>query len=103
MGAPVGYALMCEPDLPQAVAGDVELKRIYLLSQWHGSGAARALVEALIEEAQTLGRSRLLIGTHEENGRAIAFYRKLGAERIGGRTFRVGDSVFDDHVYALTL
>ncbi|WP_341350590.1 GNAT family N-acetyltransferase [Sphingomonas jatrophae] len=102
-GAPVGYALMCEPELPQAEPGDIEMKRFYLFSRWHGSGAARSMSNAMLAEARALGRRRLLIGTHHDNMRAIGFYRKIGAERIGGRRFEVGGSVFDDHVYAITL
>ena len=40
--APIGYSVLTVPDLPVApAAGDLELKKIYLLSRFHGSGLGR--------------------------------------------------------------
>ncbi|HAN89030.1 MAG TPA: GNAT family N-acetyltransferase, partial [Erythrobacter sp.] len=35
--APIGYALLTRPELDAAQDGDIELKKIYLLSRFHGS------------------------------------------------------------------
>ena len=45
-GAPVGYAMLTPPELPVETmeAGDVELKRIYALSRFHGSGVAQRMM-----------------------------------------------------------
>jgi nicotinamide riboside kinase/ribosomal protein S18 acetylase RimI-like enzyme len=103
-GAPVGYAVNCPPDLPIALQpGDVELKRIYALSRFHGSGAGRLLMDAAIEHARACGAPRLLLGTYEDNRRAIAFYRKHGFEMAGTRQFRVGERLYDDVVLAKPL
>lgn len=103
-GAPIGYALNCTPDLPiDGEAGDRELRRIYALSRYHGSGPGRALMETAIAEARDRGAARLLLGTYEDNDRAIAFYRRHGFALAGTRQFRVGQRLFDDIVMAKRL
>lgn len=103
-GAPIGYALVCPPDLPvPAEPGDLELKRIYVLSRFHGSGAGRALLEVAVEAARAAGAPRLLLGTYEANLRAVAFYRREGFEQVGTRQFNVGGRLFDDIVMARRL
>lgn len=99
--APVGYALLSQPDLEQAQAGDVELKRIYLLSRFQGSGIAAALFAAVREAAS--GYDRMLLGVKADNRRALSFYRKHGFIEIGSRQFDVGGKVYDDYVLALPL
>lgn len=100
-GAPVGYALLARPELEAARAGDVELKRIYLLSRFHGSGVARDLFDAVLGAAR--GHERLLLGVKADNARAIAFYDGRGFARIGTRRFDVGGKLYDDVVMAREL
>lgn len=103
-GAPVGYALTCPPDLPVPDKdGDVELKRIYLLSRFHGTGTGHALMQMALDHAAHLGAPRLLLGVYEHNTRAIAFYRRNGFETIGARRFQVGGRLFDDIVMSCNL
>ena len=99
--APVGFAQLTAPDLPGAQDGDVELKRIYLLSRFHGTGVGAALMAAAV--AGAAGHKRLLLGVYARNARAIAFYRKQGFEPIGERQFDVGGQLFDDVVLARAL
>ncbi|MFS0849550.1 N-acetyltransferase family protein [Novosphingobium panipatense] len=100
-GAPVGYALMCEPEIDHATEGDVELKRIYLLSRFQGSMIASALMQAVVTEAK--GHARLLLGVKDDNHRAISFYAKHRFETVGTRRFDVGGKTYDDFVLARTL
>jgi ribosomal protein S18 acetylase RimI-like enzyme len=103
-GAPVGYALICDPELPIATApGDLELKRIYLLSRRHGSGAARAMMDAAIAAARAAGAKRLLIGVYDQNWRAHAFYEKCGFTVVGERNFTVGSASYHDLIFARDL
>lgn len=103
-GAPVGYAVNCTPDLPIALEpGDIELKRIYVLHRFHGTGTGPRLMEAAVEDARQRGAPRLLLGTYEDNHRAIAFYKKNGFAHAGTRQFQVGDTVYDDIVLARRL
>lgn len=102
--APIGYALNCPADLPVETApDDIELKRIYLLSRFHGQGVADKLLNASIAHARGLNAPRLLLGTYERNYRATAFYQKYGFETVGTRQFDVGGKIYDDIVMAKTL
>ncbi len=100
--APIGFALLAEPDLPGAQSGDLELKRIYVLSRYHGSGVGAALMDEVIGYARTIAQ-RLLLGVYAHNHRAIAFYCKNGFEKIAGRQFDVGGTLYDDCVLARAL
>lgn len=104
-GAPVGYSLLTDPDFPSEIPqpGDLELRRIYLLSKFHGTGTGRRLLDRALEGARAAGAGRLLLGVYPHNHRAIAFYRRAGFEQVGHRTFRVGASEFYDPVFALSL
>ena len=103
-GAPIGYAVTCPPDLPiDSAADDIELKRIYIFSKFHGSGAGKLLGDAADAHGRALGCKRMLLGTYEGNERAIAFYTREGYTTIGTRQFQVGDRVFDDIVMAKSL
>jgi ribosomal protein S18 acetylase RimI-like enzyme len=99
--APIGYALLAQPDLEAALPGDIELKRIYSLSRFHGSGLGGALMAAAVAGAS--GHERLLLGVKADNHRAIAFYRKQGFDPIATRQFNVGGKVYDDLVLARPL
>ncbi|MBL8549609.1 MAG: GNAT family N-acetyltransferase [Hyphomonadaceae bacterium] len=101
---PVGYAGLAPPDLPIPThPDDIELKRIYVLSRFHGAKVGPALIETAIAEARAMGRARLLLGVHSENARAIAFYRRSGFTNAGVRKFLVGATLHDDLVMAKDL
>ena len=100
-GAPIGYALVNRPELDAAQDGDIELKKIYLLSRFHGSGIAARLFDAALEGVT--GNDRLLLGVKANNDRAIAFYTKQGFTQIGTRRFDVGGTFYDDVVLARDL
>ncbi len=103
--APIGYALLTTPDLPDIVTGadDAELKRIYILSRYHGGGLAGRMMEAVVAEAKAMGKTRLLLGVYAANDRALAFYRKQGFEIVGDRRFQVGAALFEDKIMARGL
>jgi len=115
---PVGYAMLTDPDLAgfQLQRGDIELKRIYLLSRFRSRryapvldttgqpqpdlSAGQALMNAAIADAESLGCKRLLLGTNENNQRACAFYRRNGFTEAGTRTFQVGSQCCCDLIFA---
>ena len=103
-GAPVGYALLMQPDLPMATGpDDIELRRIYILSNYHGGGLGRKLFGEVTDHARSLGRTRMLIGVNAENEKALAFYAHMGAERVGTRHFKVGSTYFNDLILGVSL
>jgi GNAT superfamily N-acetyltransferase len=102
--APIGYAVLCPPDLPIALTPtDIELKRIYLLHRFQKLGIGAALLNWSIEQARTLGMRRLLLGVYGGNEAALAFYVRNGFRQIGTRQFLVGATLHDDFVLGLDL
>ena len=103
--APVGYAVLCPPDLPVSLdpATDIELKRIYLLHRFQSAGIGLALLDWAAKAAESMGMRRLLLGVYGANDKAIAFYLRNGFEKIGTRQFLVGTTLHDDLVLSRTL
>ncbi len=103
-GAVVGYAALTPPDLPVATGErDVELKRIYVLNRFHGTGLGAKLMTTAMERASSDGFTRMLLGVFGGNSRAIAFYARQGYAEAGVRKFRVGANEYDDLVLARSL
>ena len=117
-GSPVGYVLLCTPELPtfNVLPTDIELKRIYLFSRFRTAPVldatgqpipnlrpAQALMDAAVADARALTRTRLLLGTHADNLRAIAFYHRNGFTQAGTRTFQVGTQHCCDLIFAKPL
>jgi ribosomal protein S18 acetylase RimI-like enzyme len=112
---PVGYIMLAAPELPtfDVLPTDLELKRVYLFSRFRSSGTsvtnypgmapAQALLAAAIDDALSLNRNRLLLGTHASNLPAIQFYRRNGFSKAGTRTFLVGDQQCSDFIFAKYL
>jgi diamine N-acetyltransferase len=101
-GCPVGYAMAHPSSLPFTDPDDFELKRIYMLSKWHGGGWGGKLYEAVEDEARARGAKRLVLSVYVVNFAAQAFYQKRGFEEIGRWLFEGFDSS-EDFVYAKTL
>ena len=99
--APIAYALAAQPDLLVSMDGDIELKRIYALSRFHGSGLGAALMDTVVQFASAY--QRLLLGVYSVNERARAFYIKNGFEKISDRQFDIGGVLYDDVILAKTL
>ena len=87
-GWPAGVALLLASEDGERVgvvgvrrfgeAGDAELKRMYVDPAVRGSGAGRALAEAAVEAARSLGYRRLLLDTVASMVAAIAIYEGVG-------------------------
>ena len=101
--APIGYLVLAPPNLPIAdpQADDLEIKRIYLLSPFQGTGIGKRLMQEALAYAKRCNSRRLLLGVHSRNTNAIAFYKKLGYKISGERKFKVGAHEYNDLVMAL--
>jgi diamine N-acetyltransferase len=102
-GCPIGYAVLSPGSLPGTTPQDAELKRIYVLSRWHGTGIGRDLFDVAEAEARARGAARLVLSVYTRNVRAIRFYEKQGFATIGEATFAQFPVEFADNVLAKML
>lgn len=86
------HALPNDMVRPGKVAADAAyLSRLYVDSQWRGSGVAGALLERAVADVEVLGKhSQIVCGTNVGNTRAIKFYRRHGFAVVSRRRFIVG-------------
>lgn len=104
-GRAVGYAKLGPAHLP-IDTGDrlaTELRQLYVLADWHGSGIAATLTDWILDEARRRGAQDIYLSVFTENPRAQAFYRRYGFVEVGRYLFMVGDHGDEDLLLRLRL
>jgi ribosomal protein S18 acetylase RimI-like enzyme len=96
----IGYAM-----LVRGVGDDsrVELSKIYVLPDHHGSGISTAMMNAALDAAAEWGASCVWLGVNQKNKRAQRFYEKCGFTVNGVRTFQLGAGTENDYVMVRQL
>jgi ribosomal protein S18 acetylase RimI-like enzyme len=106
-GRIIGYAMLIRGSVPDDTDVElpkiVELSKIYMLPEYHRSGAAAALMDAGLAWASENGARLVWLGVNQTNERAKAFYAKHGFAVTGTRTFQLGASLEDDFVMVRPL
>ncbi len=104
-GRIAGYAQVHEGEAPECVTGPapVEVRRFYVVHDFHGTGIAQVLMSACAAEARRRGGRTLWLGVWDQNPRGIRFYTKFGYRDVGGQTFMLGDDAQQDRVLSLSL
>ncbi|WP_246227390.1 GNAT family N-acetyltransferase [Mycolicibacterium helvum] len=109
-GRLVGYAILIEgvgedPNVAAAVTmrPAVELSKIYVLADSHGSGVAAALLSTAVDRASATGARCLWLGVNQRNERAQRFYTKNGFSIAGTKTFQLGAHTEHDFVMVRPL
>jgi GNAT superfamily N-acetyltransferase len=109
-GTVLGYAMLVrgEPSDDDVRATirlrpTVELSKIYVLPQAHGTGAAALLMGRALEWARESGAAGVWLGVNQQNERAQRFYGKSGFARVGTKRFLVGGVYEDDYVMERAL
>ncbi len=93
----VGFAKVGPPSLPFEVTGPTaELRQLYVLKPWQGTGVAQALMEWVIAEARRRGAEQLFLSVFIDNHRAQRFYARYGFEAVGTYAFMVGSHADED-------
>ncbi|MGV0786103.1 GNAT family N-acetyltransferase [Mycolicibacterium sp. XJ2] len=105
-----GYAMLIrgvpdDPDVQRAVESRpaVEVSKIYVLPEHHGSGVATALMGESVRTAEQLGAAAVWLGVNQQNQRAQRFYAKHGFAVSGTKTFRLGAATENDYVMVRTF
>jgi GNAT superfamily N-acetyltransferase len=104
-GRIVGYAMLVrgvsdDAGVQQAVSirPAAELSKMYLLPDYHGGEASRALMGHTLAVAADWRARCVWLGVSRANQRAQRFYTKSGFAITGTRTFQVGDHLENDYV-----
>ena len=82
----VGYIRMKEAESDVAIVRNnksIELKRIYVLKEYHSKKVGAGLMQFAIDFAAENGYKLLWLGVWEHNEKAIRFYKKFGFEDTG--------------------
>lgn len=100
----IGYCGYHRQTLPR-VQHRAEIGPFFVTPSQQGTGAARALMAAVITQAQADGIAQVELFVDTENPRAIAFYEKQGFARIATLqdTVRINGQSRDDYLYTLRL
>ncbi len=82
----------------------IELKRIYVLKEYHSKKIGAALMKFALDFATENGYELLWLGVWEHNERAIQFYKKFGFEDTGAQhPFPIGNTPQTDNWMIKTL
>jgi ribosomal protein S18 acetylase RimI-like enzyme len=103
-GTLAGFAKISSVTLPvEPAAPAVELRQLYVLGPWQGSGIAPELIGWALAEARRRGAEELYLSVFVDNHRARRFYARYGFEAVGRYDFMVGDHADEDIVMRLKL
>ena len=94
--APISLSVPHEP-------GALEIRQLYVLEPWQGSGVAATLMDWTVETARADGAPALYLSVWEHGARAIAFYARHGFVTIGEAPFQLGSRIYQDPVMRLGL
>ena len=81
----------------------VMLSKCYAHPDERGTGAASALVEAVVAEAAARSVRSVWLGVNQQNVRAQRFYAKNGFTVVGTKHMVVGSQTHDDFVMCRTV
>lgn len=102
-GALVGYMQMVKNPKESYEGVDLELKRFYLLSDYHGRGFADQMMAVCEQKARELGYKSFWLGVWEKNMRAQGFYTKRGFRKVSSHVFVMGSEAQTDYIFLKTL
>ncbi len=103
-GEVCGYAKFGPLKLPvDTERPAAELRALYILSRWHGTGAAQSLMDWTIAEARRVAADELYLSVYCDNHRARRFYERYGFRYVKPYAFVVGNHQDEDHILRLDL
>ena len=109
-GQLTGYTMLIakpatDPEVAAVLSAlpSTELSKCYVHPDHHGKGAASQLMRASLAHAGDKGAAGVWLGVNSENAKAIRFYEKSGFQKVGTKSFKLGDTVEHDFVMELEL
>ena len=99
-----GFAKLGPLKLPVEPSGKaLELRQLYVLGPWHGSGMSTILMDWVVEEARRRGAADLYLSVFTENHRARRFYARYAFKEVGPYRFMVGSHADEDIIMRARL
>ncbi len=83
--------------------GSLELERIYVCSEYQGTGVGKIIIEEVVRIARAEGFKRIWLGVWKKNSGAVIFYHKMGFVVTGTHRFRMGDELQSDYIMTREL
>lgn len=80
-----------------------ELKQLYLAPQATGGGIGAALMDWALAEARARGADELQLSVFSGNDGAQRFYVRHGFEKVADTTFKVGEQIDREYLFARML
>ena len=102
-GMLAGFAKVSSTTVAGLEEPAAELRQLYVLEPWQGTGVARALIEWAFAEGRRRGAAALYLTVFTDNHRARRFYERYGFEAVGHHAFMVGNQADDDIVMRAEL
>ena len=94
-----GYVKLGPPELPvNTPPATIELRQLYVLAAWQGTGVAAALMDWAMAHAKQGGARHIQLSVYVENHRARRFYERYGFVPVGRYDFMVGSHADADIV-----
>jgi len=101
---PIGFVKLGPPELPiDADEPWIELRQLYVMNEWRGAGAARALMDWALEEGKARGVREMYLTVYTDNHRARRFYDRYGFVEVGPYAFMVGEQADEDVIMRKSL
>jgi ribosomal protein S18 acetylase RimI-like enzyme len=81
----------------------VELQRLYVAENYHGSGVGGSLVRHVEKLAKESGFATMWLGVWEENIKAQKVYERFGFKKAGEHDFKMGTCIQTDWILTKQL
>lgn len=101
LGRVMGFVQLTQGTIEACLVGvenPIELQRLYIAEEYHGTGVGGALVRYVEQLARERGFATMWLGVWEENIKAQMVYERLGFKRIGEHDFVLGECVQTDWI-----
>jgi len=80
----------------ESALGRLEVKQLYVVEDWIGTGLGAALMRRVLDLAQAEQCTAIVLGVWERNERAKAFYQRFGFREVGEQAFKLGEDIQRD-------
>lgn len=94
---PIGFAKLKQQSKHQQIqsARQVELQKIYVLKEYHGTGVSQTLLNKVLDTASELQPEIVWLNVHVGNTKARRFYEKNGFSVVGKHYYTIGTQKFE--------